>query len=216
MRVIKKILIVVVVAAVVVAAVVFGPRVYRYFFEDNTTQWVSERFSEKLTEKNEMIVYEVEITGQDIVTTSVWLFGTVQEVKIPYTFTINFVIDLSKANVVTEENAIKVYLPQPYADYYKLVIDEENIERNDFLYPLTPEQLLEISGELEQRLYAECAEKPEYLQAAWDSAETNMRSLFKAVVDELGREVECEFQVIPLKTENGPARLIRTTRLVTK
>ena len=53
-------------ACIVVALVLvrFGPTLWVRIFGGGNTQWISERFSETLREKNELVVYEVEITGR--------------------------------------------------------------------------------------------------------------------------------------------------------
>lgn len=72
-------------------------------FCGGNTQWISERFSETLREKNELVVYEVEITGQETVSQDAWLLGTVQKVEMPYTFQMSFTVDLSQAVVSAGE-----------------------------------------------------------------------------------------------------------------
>lgn len=181
-RALSRVLAVLIIAALVFALFKWGPGLYKRFFGNDNIAWVSERFSEELVEKNEMVAYESTITGQETFTQDVWLFGTVQHVLIPYSFSINFVVDLSGAVVRAEDNTVDVYLPAPRAGYYKLTVDEENMKKQDFLYPLSPEQYSAMKLEIEQRLYDECAEKPEYLSAAWDSAEKNIKGLFESVL----------------------------------
>ena len=102
------------VAACIVVALVlvrFGPTLWVRIFGGGNTQWISERFSETLREKNELVVYEVEITGQETVSQDAWLLGTVQKVEMPYTFQMSFTVDLSQAVVSAGEGLVEVRLP---------------------------------------------------------------------------------------------------------
>ena len=184
--------------AIAFVAVRFGPNLYRRFFGDGNTTWISERFGEQLKEKNELVVYETTITGQDTASQEAWLIGKVQEVLVPYSFSISFVVDLSLANVSVDAatDTINVRLPSPVAKYQKLTVDETKMKKFDLLYPLTPERYAKIKSDIEQKLYNECATKPDYLNAAWDTAVKNMESLFKSVAEQSADGVTCSIQVI--------------------
>ena len=69
--------------ALAYVAVRFGPNLYRRFFGDGNTSWISERFGEELKAKNELVVYETTLTGQETVAQNAWLIGKVQEVVVP-------------------------------------------------------------------------------------------------------------------------------------
>lgn len=179
-------------------AVRFGPSVYRRFFGDGNTTWISERFGEQLKEKNELVVFETTITGQETVSQDAWLIGKVQEVLVPYSFSISFAVDLSLADVSlnASNDTILVRLPSPVAKYPKLTVDEAKMKKYDLLYPLTPERYAEIKSEIETKLYDECATKQEYLDAAWQAAVKNMESLFKSIAESSEKGVTCEIQVL--------------------
>lgn len=193
--------------ALAFVAVRFGPNLYKRFFGDGNTTWISERFGEELKEKNELVVFETTITGQETVSQTAWLIGKVQEVLVPYSFTISFVVDLSQAKVNVElpTDTINVRLPSPVAKYQKLTVDEDKMKKFDWLYPLTPERYAEIKSDIEQRLYDECATKQEYLDAAWNTAVKNMESLFKSVAENSTDGVTCTIQVIRDDTLAQPA-----------
>ncbi|HNW86306.1 MAG TPA: DUF4230 domain-containing protein [Candidatus Limiplasma sp.] len=192
--------------AIAFVAVRFGPNLYRRFFGNGNTTWVSERFGEKLLEKNELIVYETTITGQETVSQTAWLIGKVQEVKVPYSFSISFVVDLSQAAVTvdTVNDTINVRLPSPQAKYQKLTVDEAKMQKNDWLYPLTPERYAQIKSDIETKLYDECATKQEYLDAAWETAVKNMQSLFKNIAAQSTDGVTCTINVIRDDTIGQP------------
>lgn len=129
------------VAACIVVALVlvrFGPTLWVRIFGGGNTQWISERFSETLREKNELVVYEVEITGQETVSQDAWLLGTVQKVEMPYTFQMSFTVDLSQAVVSAGEGLVEVRLPSPSPAYPRLTVQENEVKKSDWLYPLTP------------------------------------------------------------------------------
>lgn len=136
-------------------------------FGGGNTQWISERFSETLREKNELVVYEVEITGQETVSQDAWLLGTVQKVEMPYTFQMSFTVDLSQAVVSAGEGLVEVRLPSPSPAYPRLTVQENEVKKSDWLYPLTPERYAQIQQETEERLFAQCSENEEYRAGAW-------------------------------------------------
>ena len=124
------------VAACIVVALVlvrFGPTLWVRIFGGGNTQWISERFSETLREKNELVVYEVEITGQETVSQDAWLLGTVQKVEMPYTFQMSFTVDLSQAVVSAGEGLVEVRLPSPSPAYPRLTVQENEVKKSGFI-----------------------------------------------------------------------------------
>lgn len=176
------IFILVLMVAMVFVGFLFGPQISDLLFDTSTeAKWLSERFSETLKEKNELVVYEAEITGQETITQDAFLFGTVQKVELPYTFNINFSVDLSKAMVSCEGNTINIRVAGPRASYYKLTVDDDAMKKSDFLYPLTPERYASIKSELETRLYEEGQTNQQYLTDAWDVTVRNLKALLESV-----------------------------------
>ena len=176
------IFILVLMVAMVFVGFIFGPQISDLLFDTSTeTMRLSERFSETLKEKNDLVVYEAEITGQETITQDAFLFGTVQKVEMPYTFNMSFSVDLSKAAVSSEGNTISIRVPGPRASYYKLTVNDENMKKSDFLYPLTPERYASIKTELETRLYEEGQSNQQYLTDAWDVTVRNLQTLLESV-----------------------------------
>jgi len=176
------IFILVLMVAMVFVGFIFGPQISDLLFDTSTeTKWLSERFSETLKEKNDLVVYEAEITGQETITQDAFLFGTVQKVEMPYTFNMSFSVDLSKAAVSSEGNTISIRVPGPRASYYKLTVNDEDMKKSDFLYPLTPERYASIKTELETRLYEEGQSNQQYLTDAWDVTVRNLQALLESV-----------------------------------
>lgn len=182
-KVIRKIFMMVVLVALVFLGVRFGPNLYVRLFGSGNVQWVSERFSETLREKNQLMVYEVETTGQETVTQDAWLIGTVQKVVMPYTFQMNFTVDLSNAVVTASGSTIEVHVPSPVPGYQKLTVDEAAMKKNDWLYPLTPERYAQIKQTVEDRLFEEASSNEEYIQNAWNVTVRNLETLFGTVVE---------------------------------
>lgn len=182
-KVIRKIFMMVVLVALVFLGVRFGPNLYVRLFGSGNVQWVSERFSETLREKNQLMVYEVETTGQETVTQDAWLIGTVQKVVMPYTFQMNFTVDLSNAVVTASGSTIEVHVPSPVPGYQKLTVDEADMKKNDWLYPLTPERYAQIKQTVEDRLFEEASSNEEYIQNAWNVTVRNLETLFGTVVE---------------------------------
>ena len=176
-------------AACIVLALVlvrFGPELWIRVFGGGNTQWISERFSETLREKNELVVYEVEVTGQETVSQDAWLLGTVQKVEMPYTFQMSFTVDLSRAVVSALDNTVEVRLPSPAPAYPRLTVNDDEVKKSDWLYPLTPERYAEIKQQTEDRLFAECSQNKEYQANAWGVTVRNLESLFQSVLEQSG------------------------------
>ena len=199
-RIVKKTISFICSIAMVLAAVRFGPAIVIRFFGPENTQWISDQFSQTLREKNELIVYEVETTGQETVSQDAWLIGTVQKVMLPYTFQMRFTVDLSEVQVSATENSIVVTVPEPKPGYQKLTVDEDGIRKVDWLYPLTPERYAEMVSQVEEKLFENAASNPEFQKNAWDITVENLESLFVTVADEsfLGRT--CDIRIVPLST----------------
>lgn len=183
-RLIRRVFLAVVLIAVVFLGIRFAPNIYARLFGNGNIQWISEQFSETLKEKNQLVVYEVETTGQETVTQDAWLIGTVQKVVVPYTFQMSFTVDLSKAVVSAEGNAIQVRVPSPEAGYQKLTVDEGQMKKDDWLYPLTPERYAQIQAKVENEQFTLAKENAEYQQNAWNVTVKNLENLFKSVVEQ--------------------------------
>lgn len=182
--------------AIVFLAIRFGPNLYQRLSGGGNTLWISERFSEELKEKNEWVVFETTLTGQETVSQNAWLLGKVQEVFVPYSYSIRFVVDLSHSRVSVNGSTIEVRLPSPKASYSKLTVDESKMIKHDWLYPLTPERYAAIKEEIEAKLFAESATNQEYLDAAWNSSVKNMEGLFTSLVDQSEMGKTCDIKVI--------------------
>ncbi len=200
-------------AFVIILAIAFflykcWPYISERIFGSGSTQWISERFSETLKEKNELVVYEIETTGQETVTETAWLVGTVQKVEMPYTFTLNYTVDLSKATVRVEGNTVVVGVPKPQPTYHKLVADDENMRKSDFFYPLTPERYSDIKRQTEQKLYNEYSANDDIRRSAWNKTVANLESLFQSVVEErsgMGAAFTVRIeQIVPTETTSSP------------
>jgi hypothetical protein len=197
-RVLKSIVALVLIAVLVTVGVLLGPRLYALLFGGANSTWVSERFSEELTAKRELIVLEKTITGQENVSTDAWLIGTVQEVIIPYSFTAGFSVDLSMASVQysEENNTIQVFIPAPEVNYYKLTVDEDSVKKYDFLYPLTSERYTEMKQEMEQKLYDEVVNDPDLKESAWAEAVSQTETLYRAAMDASGATAAFAVEVL--------------------
>ena len=186
--------------ALIAVAGRFAPDFLDAIFRDRNTEWFSERFSVQLEEKNEWVVLSNTITGRETVSQSALLLGTVQEVSIPYAYSVSFVINLSQCTVAANGDTMEVYLPAPEAAYSKLTVDDDNIEKRDFLRPLTHQRYAEIINELESKLYLEASTSPENLEAAWDSAVKNMEKLYLDFVQESGKAISPQIKIIRISS----------------
>lgn len=200
-KLLKRFLLLLICVAMVVGVMRWGPEIAGLVFGTARVEWLSEIFSETLREKNELVVYEVEIEAQETVTQEAWLIGTVQKVEIPYTFAVRYAVDLSKANIEVAENGLIVNLPAPVAKYQQLTVDEDNVRKQDWLYPLTAERYAEIKNELEQKLMERYANHPTYLDDAWNNAVSQIENLFTALTEQDFLTRNLEVQVKPIAVE---------------
>lgn len=183
-RTIRRVLGLLLVIALVFVVVRYWPYIYNRFFGGDTL-YVSERFSEVVKDQNRMEVLSDTITGQETATMEAAIIGTVQSVTIPYTFTIGFFVDYDQAVIGAKGNTVTIAIPEPYADYYKLTVDEANVKKSDFLVPLTSERSASIRLEIERKLFEECSTKPEYLERAWNSNVENLKKLFNSLLNSI-------------------------------
>jgi len=194
----RKLLALLLLVALTFTLVRFGPNLYRRFFGDGNTTWISQRFTEEVTKQNRLVVYKATLTGQETVTQSAWLLGTVQSVTLPYTYELSVAVDMEVASVTVDAatDTLQVRLPSPAAAYPALTIDQDHIQKNDWLFPLTPERYAEIVDTIGKKLYAECSTKPEYLAAAWNATVDNIQGLFRNVASASKDGVTCTVQVV--------------------
>lgn len=201
LRWLKRMVLCLICLLIAAAGVRFGPNLYVRLFGNPNSQWISETYTETLREKNELVVYEFETTGQETVTQDAWLIGTVQKVELPYTFQMSFTVDLSQAKVEVEGSDVRVYVPAPKARYPKLTVDEANMRKVDWLYPLTPERYEEIQRALEERLVGTHASNPQYLADAWNVAVRNLTALFAPLTEPELLSVEYSLEIVKLETD---------------
>lgn len=183
-RMIRRILMLLVAVLLVFMIVRYWPYLYSRFFGDSTN-YVSERFSEVVKEQNRMEVCSITITGQETASLDAFILGTVQQVVIPYSFTVGYFVDYDKATITSEGSTITIAVPEPYADYHKLTVDEANVKKSDFLVPLTTERYSAILSDIESKLFTECKNKQEYQQQAWNRNVENLKSMFTLLLDQL-------------------------------
>ena len=199
-KIIRKLFTVILLTALLLTGLRFGPDLYARVFGGGRVQWISERFSETLKEKNHLVVYEVETTGQETVTQDAWLFGTVQKVVVPYAFQMSYTVDLSCAVISTQGTEVQVRVPAPVPGYQKLTVDESQVQKVDWLYPLTPERYAEIRQTIEDRLFEDAKANPEYAKNAWAITVRDLENLFQAVVESAGAGSACTVSISPDNT----------------
>ena len=168
---------------------------------EGNISWVTQQFSEQVRSKNELVVFEAEIQAQETITQDAWLIGTVQKVKIPYTFTIRFVVDLSSIQTYVEDNIITISVSAPQAKYQHLVVDEDGVIKQDWLYPLSAERYAEIKAELEEKLVARYSSYEAYTTAAWEGAVTQLQNLFLSFAHQHIAIENFQIRVIQAETE---------------
>ena len=171
-------------AALIAGGALLGPRLYGLLFGGANARWVSERFSQQLTEKRELIVLEKTITGQESVSTDAWLIGTVQRVTVPYTFTASFSVDMRQASVRFDGDTqtIQVTLPAPVVSYWKMTVDEDAVEKSDLLIPAHPRALRPDQAGDGTKAHRRSQGRSGASGKAWAAAVSETQALYQAVL----------------------------------
>lgn len=189
----KTIVVCVFVAALVFLGVRFGPMIYSLITGNQAIRWESQRLSEELLKANEMVVQKWEVKGEETVTKEVnfVIFSTsTQRIRIPYTFTMEFKVDLSKAKVEVEDGTILVRIPSPYGANPKLLVDEDRVRKSDFFDPVSNQQYSEYKRQLEDRLFEEACANPENVSQAWHNTVDDIETLYQSIVSSTDQLVE--------------------------
>lgn len=124
----------------------------------------------------------------------------------PYTFQMRFTVDLSRSVVSAENGTVEIRVPSPVPGYQKLTVDEDNMRKYDWLYPLTPQRYAAIKQELEDRLFEEYSANDQYRQNAWNRTVYNLESLFSTVTKESLLGAGCQVLVVEDSTLNATAQ----------
>jgi len=164
----------------VVGLIHWGPEIAELLMGDGRVEWISKQLSETLRKKSELVVFEAEINAQETIQQDAWIIGTVQKVLIPYTFSVRYTVDLSSVQIRAESNRLIVSLPPPQAKYQQLLVDEDHVKKQDWLYPLTAERYAEMKTDLEERLLAKYSSYDEYIDEAWEHAIAQIEDLFQS------------------------------------
>ena len=103
---------------------------------------------------------------------------------------------ISRAAVSAEGTEVQVRVPAPVPGYQKLTVHEDEVQKVDWLYPLTPERYTEIKQTIEDKLFEEAKSNPEYAQNAWNVTVRDLENLFQAVVESAGAGSHCTVSVL--------------------
>lgn len=182
---IKRILILFVLLVLVAVGYRFWPFIGAHLFSNTTAFWISEKLSESISKQNELLVLDVETTRIETVTKEAWLIGAVQRVEIPYTFSMHYSVDMNKANIVVDGTTVIIHVPNPQPGYQRLVVDEANMKKNDWLFPLTAEGYAQIKKNLEEKLYHEYAANSSCLAQANANTVDILMSQYQVLLDKL-------------------------------
>lgn len=148
---------------------------------ESGVKWLSVCFSETLKEQNELIVYNGEKTGIEIYQRNAPIVGTIQEVEMPYTFSFEFSVDLSKAVVDVSGKDVTVHVPGPRLYNYKMTVVDSDVERSGALMVLPATKYTEIKQSLESRLLTETQNNEAYVTEAWNVTVRNLTNLLTSV-----------------------------------
>ena len=187
--------------------VLYGPSLYFHIFGEGNTQWIYEQFSELTQEKNELIVYEATLKGQDTVKQDAFLLGTIMQVQIPYTFYIRYSVDLSQCQFSLAGTTIQVSVPTPKASYEKLVVDESQVKKTDWFMHLSTERYGQILSDMETRLFTENATRTDYVTQAKENTRNNLTDLFQHVIQQRNFSDRYDLSIVFHEPTQGDAPL---------
>lgn len=163
---------------------------------ESGVKWLSVQFSETLKEQNELIVYSGEKTGIEIYQRNAPIVGTIQEVEMPYTFSFEFSVDLSKAVVDVNGKNVTVHVPGPRLYNYKMSVVDSDVERSGALMVLPATKYTEIKQGLESRLLAETQSNEAYVTEAWNVTVRNLTNLLTSVAQTNDLNTGLNIQII--------------------
>ena len=182
---IKKIALVVFSLAFVVVGVIFGPEIYKRLYEDNGL-WISQKFSEKLEKTSELKVFEYTETGMKKYEKGFELFGkkvVTREIQYPYTFYMDYTVDLTNAVVIVQDKVIRIMVPSPEVNTHHVLIAEEDIKQSGLASLLSTSEITGHINEIQNQLYTDNADREDLRQQAWEGTEEALQSLFATLLE---------------------------------
>ncbi len=198
----KRVVTLVVIAAVAVVCVAFGPALYNKLTGNGGITWVTMQLEAKLSEQNSLWVYRAEIPGVDTVTQSAVLYNA-WTCEMPYTYQINYYIDLSSAAVRAEDrngdgtdDVLRIYVQPVYADNDELTINEADLKITDPFNMVSAAKITSLRNELKAKLREEYSVYPAYLDSAWESAKGKLTQLLDTVLSEIEQDEFFDVEII--------------------
>ena len=167
---IQKIALVVFAAAFVVIGVVFGPELYDRLYEDNGI-WISEKFTQ---------------TGVKTYTKGFEIFGKkveTRKIEIPYTFYMDFTVDLTNAKVTVEDKVIRIAVPAPKVNAYTVTFNDEDIKQSGLASLLSNTEITRLMNEVRDQLYSENVDREDFRTQAWEGTEEALKNLFASLLE---------------------------------
>lgn len=182
---IQKIALVVFAAAFVVVGVVFGPELYNRLYEDNGI-WISEKFTEEMKKTAELKVFQDTQTGVKTYTKGFEIFGKkveTRKIEIPYTFYMDFTVDLTNAKVTVEDKAIRIAVPAPQVNAYTVTFNDEDIKQSGLASLLSNTEITRLMNEVRDQLYAENVDREDFRTQAWEGTQEALQNLFSGLLE---------------------------------
>lgn len=182
---IRKIALVVFALAFVVLGVAFGPELYERLYEDNGI-WITEKFTEEMKKTAELKVFQDTQTGMKTYTRGFELFGKkveTRKIEIPYTFYMDYTVDLRNAAVTVEGEEIRIAVPSPQVNACTVTFDDADIRQSGLASLLSTAEISRLMNEVRDQLYTENAGKEEYLIQAREGTQEAISNLFSSVMN---------------------------------
>ena len=182
---IQKIALVVFAAAFVVVGVVFGPELYNRLYEDNGI-WISEKFTEEMKKTAELKVFQDTQTGVKTYTKGFEIFGKkveTRKIEIPYTFYMDFTVDLTNAKVTVEDKVIRIAVPAPKVNAYTVTFNDEDIKQSGLASLLSNTEITRLMNEVRDQLYAENVDREDFRTQAWEGTQEALQNLFSGLLE---------------------------------
>jgi hypothetical protein len=114
------------------------------------------------------------------------LFGKkveTRKIEIPYTFYMDYTVDLRNASVSVEGEEIRIAVPSPKVNACTVTFDDADIRQSGLASLLSTAEISRLMNEVRDQLYTENAGKEEYLTQAREGTQEALSNLFSSVMN---------------------------------
>jgi len=143
---------------------------------------IAAQSSEELQKLGKLVVLHRELSYEE--TWRVSAFPRL-DLRIPYTYTADFTVDLKQSSVRNVDDTFEIRMPKPALTFHKMEVNERDTEKVGWAwiaYTLSEEEYATIKKTIEENLTLESASNPSNLRDAWASAVEYLEDFLKAFI----------------------------------